>query len=368
MKNYLNFETEVKNLENELEQLKDPYNQGGLSEVDTSKISELQKKIEDKLKYIYSNLNPWETALVARHENRPKAKFFIDNLFDNFISLSGDRFYGEDKSVIAGFGKFNKISVLVLGQEKGDNLETRIERNFGMMRPEGYRKTIRLMKLADKFNIPIISFIDTPGAYPGVGAEERGQAEAIAKSIECCMELKVPTISIIIGEGGSGGAIALASSNKVLMLQNAIYSVISPEGCATILWRDPQKTLEASKAMKMSSSDLLKLEIIDEIIDEPIGGAHRDKDLVLHNVKNSIEKNLNFFSEMDKDQILNHRKNKFLSIGRTKGFSSKTGVSEKLSVKDNLIDKWKNIFKKQNKIIYIALSFVILIIFVLFNL
>jgi len=286
MKNYLNFETDIKNLELELEQLKDPYNQEGLSEVNTNKISQLQTLIDSKLKEIYSNLDPWQTTLVARHENRPKAKYFIENLFTDFIPLSGDRYYAEDKSVIAGLGKFEKVSVLIVGQEKGEDLETRIERNFGMMRPEGYRKVIRLMKLADKFNIPVISFIDTPGAYPGVGAEERGQAEAIAKSIECCMELKVPTISIIIGEGGSGGAIALASSNKVLMLENAIYSVISPEGCATILWRDPKKTLEASKAMKLSSKDLLSLEIIDEIIEEPTGGGHRDKDLIFKYVKN----------------------------------------------------------------------------------
>ncbi len=237
MKNYLNFETDIKNLENELEKLKDPYNQEGLSEVDTKNISKIQNEIDDKLKDIYSNLNPWQTTQVARHEDRPKAKYFIDNIFEDFIALSGDRFYGEDQSVICGFAKFENKSVLVIGQEKGDNLETRIERNFGMMRPEGYRKTMRLMRLANKFKIPVISFIDTPGAYPGVGAEERGQAEAIARSIECCMELTVPTISIIIGEGGSGGAIALASSNKVLMLENAIYSVISPEGCATILWR-----------------------------------------------------------------------------------------------------------------------------------
>ena len=219
MKNYLSFETNIKDLESEIEKLKDPYNQDGLSEVDTQKISESQQEIDAKLKEIYSNLDPWQTTLVARHEDRPKAKFFIDNLFEDFISLSGDRFYGEDKSVLAGFAKFNEKSVLVIGQEKGDSLETRIERNFGMMRPEGYRKTIRLMKLADKFNIPIISFIDTPGAYPGVGAEERGQAEAIAKSIECCMLLSVPTFAIVIGEGGSGGAIALASANKVLMLE-----------------------------------------------------------------------------------------------------------------------------------------------------
>ena len=211
------------------------------------------------MKEIYSNLDPWQTTLVARHEDRPKAKFFIDNLFEDFIPLSGDRFYGEDKSVLVGFAKFNEKSVLVIGQEKGDSLESRIERNFGMMRPEGYRKTIRLMKLANKFNIPIISFIDTPGAYPGVGAEERGQAEAIAKSIECCMELNVPTLAIVIGEGGSGGAVALASSNKVIMLENAIYSVISPEGCATILWRDPKKTLRGSKSNEVISKRFIRI-------------------------------------------------------------------------------------------------------------
>jgi len=362
MKNYLNFETEVKNLEIELEKLKDPYNQEGLSEVDTKNISKVQKEIDEKLKDIYSNLNPWQTTLVARHENRPKAKFFIDHLFENFTPLSGDRFYGEDKSVIAGFAKFNNSSILVIGQEKGDNLESRIERNFGMMRPEGYRKTIRLMKHADKFRIPIISFIDTPGAYPGVGAEERGQAEAIAKSIECCMELSVPTISIIIGEGGSGGAIALASSNKVLMLQNAIYSVISPEGCATILWRDPKKTLEASKAMRLSSKDLLSLDIIDEIISEPIGGAHRDKDLILDNVRVSIKKNLEFFSTMDKNEIINQRKNKFLSIGRKKGFVAQAD-SEKLSMKKSTLDKLK-IYKK-TVYITIAIIFIVSIIFFL---
>jgi len=360
MKNYLNFETEVKNLEIELEKLKDPYNQEGLSEVDTKNISKVQNEIDDKLKDIYSNLNPWQTALVARHEDRPKAKFFIENLFENFITLSGDRFYGEDKSVIAGFGKFNNISVLVIGQEKGDNLESRIERNFGMMRPEGYRKSIRLMKLADKFNIPIISFIDTPGAYPGVGAEERGQAEAIAKSIECCMELSVPTISIIIGEGGSGGAIALASSNKVLMFQNAIYSVISPEGCATILWRDPKKTLEASKAMKLSSKDLLSLNIIDEIISEPIGGAHRDRDLILDNVRASIKKNLEFFSTMNKNEIINHRKNKFLSIGRNKGFAIQTDT-EKLSMKKSILDKLIN----NRKITYVTIALILMMLSVI---
>jgi acetyl-CoA carboxylase carboxyl transferase subunit alpha len=333
MKNYLNFEADIKNLEIEIEKLKDPYNKDGLSEVDTKKISESQEEINKKLQEIYSNLDPWETTLVARHEDRPKAKFFIDNLFEDFIPLSGDRFYGEDKSVITGFAKFNQKSVLVIGQEKGDSLETRIERNFGMMRPEGYRKTIRLMKLANKFNIPIISFIDTPGAYPGVGAEERGQAEAIAKSIECCMSLSVPTFAIVVGEGGSGGAIALASSNKVIMLENAIYSVISPEGCATILWRDPKKTLDAAKAMKLSSKDLLELKVIDEIIPEPIGGAHRDRDLIIDNVRKSIESNLNEFINMSGEDVLNHRKNKFLTIGRSKGFVSQLDDMSALSIK-----------------------------------
>ena len=335
MKNYLNFETDIKNLENEIEKLKDPYNQDGLSEVDTKKISETQKELDKRLHDIYSTLDPWQTTLVARHEDRPKAKFFIENLFEDFIPLSGDRFYGEDKSVIAGFAKFNAKSVLVIGQEKGDSLETRIDRNFGMMRPEGYRKTVRLMKLADKFNIPIISFIDTPGAYPGVGAEERGQAEAIAKSIECCMQLNVPTFAIVIGEGGSGGAIALASSNKVIMLENAIYSVISPEGCATILWRDPKKTLDAAKAMKLSSKELLNLRVIDEIVKEPAGGAHRDRDLILNNVRKSIENNLNEFLNMTREEVLNHRKNKFLMIGRNKGFISQTDDLSALSLKKN---------------------------------
>jgi len=320
MKNYLNFENDIKDLESELDKLKDPYNQSGLTEVDTQKISKTETELDNKLKSIYSKLDPWEITLVARHEDRPRSKFFIENLFKDFVPLSGDRHYGEDKSVISGFAKFNNQSVLVIGQEKGDDLDSRIERNFGMMRPEGYRKTIRLMELADRFNIPIISFIDTPGAYPGVGAEERGQAEAIAKSIECCMKLKVPSLAIIIGEGGSGGAIALASSSKVIMFENAIYSVISPEGCATILWKDPKKMLDAAKAMKLSAKDLLELQIIDEIITEPTGGAHRDKNLMLENLRVSISKNLDFFKTMSPEEIFDNRKNKFLRIGRTKGF------------------------------------------------
>ena len=357
MKNYLNFENEIKDLETELDKLKDPYNQSGLSEVDTQKISQTQKELDKKLETIYSNLDPWQTTLVARHEDRPKSKFFIDNLFEDFILLSGDRNYGEDKSVITGFAKFNGQSVLVIGQEKGDDLDARIERNFGMMRPEGYRKTIRLMELADKFNIPVISFIDTPGAYPGVGAEERGQAEAIAKSIECCMELKVPTIAIIIGEGGSGGAIALASSNKVIMFENAIYSVISPEGCATILWRDPKKMLDAAKAMKLSAKDLLKLKVIDEIIPEPLGGAHRDRDMMLENLKTSITQNLDYFKELSPVEIANERKNKFLKIGRNDGFISTTEDLSSLTIKKN---HFENILKSKKVQIGIGIGVILL--------
>ena len=358
MKNYLNFESDIKNLEDELDKLKDPYNQSGLSEVDTQKISQIQNELDEKLKMVYANLDPWQTTMVARHEDRPKSKFFIDNLFEDFIPLSGDRFYGEDLSVLCGFAKFNGLSVLVIGQEKGEDLDSRIKRNFGMMRPEGYRKTIRLMQLADKFNIPIISFIDTPGAYPGFGAEERGQAEAIAKSIECCMKLKVPTIAIVIGEGGSGGAIALASSNKVLMLENAIYSVISPEGCATILWRDPKKMLDAAKAMKLSAKDLLELEIIDEIIPEPSGGAHRDKDLILENVRNALNKNLENFKQMSPEEIFDGRKNKFLKIGRSKGFMSNLNELSSLNLEKSNF----NHFLKSKKIFVVGAGLIIFVI------
>ena len=363
MKNYLNFETEIKTLEEELEKLKDPYDQSGLSEVDTKKISKMQIELDEKIKSIYSNLDPWQTTMVARHEDRPKSNFFIENLFDDFIPLSGDRHYGEDKSVLTGFAKFNNQSVLVIGQEKGDNLNDRIKRNFGMMRPEGYRKAIRLMKLADKFKIPIISFIDTPGAYPGVGAEERGQAEAIAKSIECCMSLKVPTIAIVIGEGGSGGAIALASSNKVIMLENAIYSVISPEGCATILWRDPKKMLDAAKAMKLSAKDLLELEVIDEIIPEPLGGAHRDKDLILKNVRESIIRNLDRFKNMTEEEIFNERKNKYLKIGRNKGFIDNTNELSSLKPEKNKLSQI--LIEKKTVSVSLVLALIALLLFII---
>jgi len=368
MKNYLEFERDIKDLEEELEKLKDPFNKEGLSEVETDKISNLQSEIDNKLKDSYANLNHWQITQVARHEERPKSKFFIENLFTNFINLSGDRHFSEDEAVLAGFAIFEGRSVLVLGQEKGQDLEGRLKRNFGMMKPEGYRKCIRLMKLADKFNIPVITLIDTPGAYPGIGAEQRGQAEAIASSIECCMSLRVPIISIIIGEGGSGGAIALASANKVLMLENAIYSVISPEGCASILWRDPSKSLEAARAMKLTAKELLKIGIIDEMIQEPLGGAHRDKNQTVSSIKVVLSKFLEDFSNHSREEIFIQRKEKFLKIGTKKSFSvfSKQGID--LLKKDNFITLIKeNFFKHKNKLI-IIFTLILVLYFLLINL
>ena len=353
MKSYLEFERDIKGLEEELDKLKDPFNKEGLSEVKTDKISQIEKEIEIKLKDSYANLNAWQKTQVARHDERPKAKFFIEKLFTNFIKLSGDRHFSEDEAVITGFAKIEDKSVLVIGQEKGEDLDNRLKRNFGMMRPEGYRKCIRLMKLANKFNIPIITFIDTPGAYPGIGAEQRGQAEAIASSIECCMSLEVPIISIIIGEGGSGGAIALASANKVIMLEHAIYSVISPEGCASILWRDPSKSLEAAKAMKLTAKELLKMNIIDEILTEPIGGAHRNKEETILSTKKILIKYLVEFEKNTKEEIHKQRKEKFLSIGKQKTFTLFSGESHWVS-KNNIRETFREIFFRFKKEIIIV--------------
>jgi len=365
MKNYLEFEKEIKNLEEEVNELKSPFGSGGISEVDTKKIQNTQAEINEKLKETYANLNSWQRTLVARHEDRPKSNFYIKKIFTQFTLLSGDRYFGDDKSVIAGFGLIDNKSVLIIGQEKGEDLNARIESNFGMMRPEGYRKCIRLMKLADRFQIPVVSLIDTPGAYPGIGAEQRGQASAIANSIECCMSLTVPNISIIIGEGGSGGAIALASSNKVIMLENSIYSVISPEGCASILWRDPGKSLEAAEAMKLTAKDLLKLGIIDEVISEPLGGAHRDHDAIAIDIKHSIIKNLRSFESSSKEEIYDHRKAKFLQIGRNQGFrrSSDLNNDTGLSYRESIYQKIRSHFFR-NKLTYIGLSSLLIAILV----
>ena len=364
MKNYLEFERDIKDLEEELEKLKDPFNKEGLSEVEIDKISKIQSQIDEKLKTSYANLNEWQITQVARHEERPKAKFFIENLFTDFINLSGDRRFSEDEAVLAGFAKFEGKSVLVLGQEKGKDLESRLKRNFGMMRPEGYRKCIRLMKLANKFNIPIISFIDTPGAYPGIGAEQRGQAEAIASSIDCCMSLKVPIISIIIGEGGSGGAIALASANKVLMFENAIYSVISPEGCASILWRDPSKSLEAAKAMKLTANDLLKMKIIDEMIQEPVGGAHRNIEQTILATREALLKHLAEFEKFSEEEIFKQRREKFLNIGKEKSFQVFSSTNRWIK-HDSISEFFKKIlYKFKKELIIVTLLFFVVLIYI----
>ena len=356
MKNYLEFEKEIKSLETDLESLKSPFGSEGISEVDTQKIRTTEEEINNKLKLTYGNLNSWQKTLVARHEDRPRANFYINKIFSSFTALSGDRLFSDDKSVIAGFGLIDNKSVLVIGQEKGEELTSRIERNFGMMRPEGYRKCIRLMQLANRFQIPVVTFIDTPGAYPGIGAEQRGQASAIATSIECCMSLNVPNISIIIGEGGSGGAIALASSNKVIMLENSIYSVISPEGCASILWRDTSKSLEAAEAMKLTAKDLLELGIIDEVIKEPLGGAHRDEESMAQEIKDSVVKNLKYFENFSRDEVYEHRKTRFLKIGRDKGFIKSSNLDDNsLGYKESFIDKIKRGFNK-NKYLYLGLT------------
>ena len=306
---FLDFEQPIIELEAKIRDL-------SLLDDKNKEIFSLKKDINSFLEKTYEKLTPWQITQVARHPNRPHASDYINAFIKDFQVLSGDRSYSEDKAIISGIGYFNDESVIVIGQEKGSDTESRLKHNFGMARPEGYRKANRLMKLADKFNIPIITFVDTAGAYPGVGAEERGQAEAIASCIQTSLEIRVPVISIIIGEGGSGGAIALASANKVLMLQNAIYSVISPEGCASILWRDNNKAELAADSLGITANILKENNIIEEIISEPIGGAHRDHSLSIKNVEESIKKALNEIKAYSQDKLLLDRKEKFIQYGR----------------------------------------------------
>ena len=361
MKKYFDFEKPIEDIDKKIDILKKDN-----VKIDHQLITKHNQEKKLLLKKIYSSLNSWQKIQVARHSDRPHTLDYIKNVFTKFITLSGDKKFSDDQAIIGGLAKINDSSVIVIGNEKGSSMESRIKHNFGMARPEGYRKVQRLLTLAEKLSLPVITFIDTAGAFPGKEAEERGQSESIASSIAKCLKAKTPIISIIIGEGGSGGAIALASSNKVLMLQNAIYSVISPEGCATILWRDPKKTLEASKAMKLSSKDLLNLEIIDEIIPEPIGGAHRDTDLILDNVRNSITKNLDLFINMDENEILTHRKNKFLSIGRNKGFSSQSNINDNLSMQVSLFEKYKIKLIKNKLIIGFFLLLLLFLVSIIF--
>ena len=312
MRHTLDFEKTISDLQDKISKLKDSgSDKTSLVEIN-EQIEEIKVKIDKKLNDIYKKLTPWHKVQVARHPRRPHFLDYVKTLFRDFEPLSGDRLFKEDPALLCGFATFYGESVMIMGHEKGKNTEDRIKHNFGMAKPEGYRKAIRLMKLAEKFSLPIITFVDTPGAYPGVGAEQRGQSEAIAKCIEVSLNLKIPTLSVIIGEGGSGGAVAIATTNKVLMLEHSIYTVISPEGCASILWKDTKYAEEAAVSMKITAQDLKELNIIDSIISEPTGGAHRNTAQTIKNVGIAIRSFLKQVIFLDKNKLINLRKTKYL--------------------------------------------------------
>jgi len=316
MVTYLDFEKSLSEIEGKIRELNEIRLSADNNHVSVADISKLEKKSQDWLEERYSKLTTWEKTQVARHPNRPHFINYAEGILDMFIILSGDRLFGDDKAIIGGLGKINNQSVMLIGHEKGNDTKTRIKHNFGMAHPEGYRKSIRLMRLAEQFRIPVITFIDTPGAYPGVGAEERGQSEAIASSTDCTLSLKVPVISIIIGEGGSGGAIALAAANKVFMLEHSIYTVASPEASASILWRSTDKAKEAAESMKITSTALMDLGIIDNIIDEPLGGAHREPVQMISQVKTHLRDTLIELNKFTTEELIQTRRDKFLKIGK----------------------------------------------------
>ena len=313
MQSYLEFEKSIAELEGKMEELRHLSDVGDIKIAD--EVAKLQTRIDRTLRQTYTKLSAWQKVQVARHPDRPHCLDYINALIDDFSPLAGDRNFAEDAAVVGGLGRFRGYSVVVIGQEKGADTETRVKHNFGMARPEGYRKAQRLMKLAERFSLPVITLVDTPGAYPGIGAEQRGQAEAIARSIETCLALKVPILSVIIGEGGSGGAIALAAANTVLMLEYAIYSVISPEGCASILWRSADHAEEAAEALKLTSRDLLELKVIDGIIEEPLGAAHRDPAAAIQAAGEAMERALKELVDIDGETLCRQRREKFLTIG-----------------------------------------------------
>ncbi|HEY6669470.1 MAG TPA: acetyl-CoA carboxylase carboxyltransferase subunit alpha [Methyloceanibacter sp.] len=315
MRTYLDFEKPIAELESKVAELK------ALAASQPSvpieeELAKLENKAREALEETYSELTPWQKTQVARHPDRPHFRHYIDGLVQDFTPLAGDRFFAEDQAIIGGIGRLSGRSVMVIGHEKGSDTEGRIKHNFGMARPEGYRKAARLMEMADRFSLPVISLVDTAGAYPGIGAEERGQAEAIARCTDCCLSLGVPIVAVIIGEGGSGGAVAIATANRVYMLEHAIYTVASPEAAASILWKDSARAVDAATNMKITAQDLLRLGIVDGIIAEPIGGAHRDGIEVVRATGDIIVKALSDYDDMTASEIRKQRREKFLSMGR----------------------------------------------------
>ena len=315
MLEFLDFEAPVADLEGKIAELR-AMAHGDAKVNIADEVKSLEKKANKILADLYLALTPWQKAQVARHRQRPHALQYIETLITDFVPLAGDRKFAEDEAVVGGLGRFEGQPVVVIGQEKGSDTASRLKHNFGMAKPEGYRKAVRLMEMANRFGLPVITFVDTSGAYPGVDAEERGQAEAIARSTDCCLSLGVPLISVIIGEGGSGGAIAIATANTVLMLEHSIYSVISPEGAASILWRDPARAKDAAVALKITAQDLKKFGVIDEIIPEPLGGAQRKPEQAMQSTAEAIARTLNAYSNLSADLLRTQRREKFLNIGR----------------------------------------------------
>lgn len=313
MHQFLDFEKPIADLEGKIEELRHLSSDGDLNIAE--EVSKLEAKVERQLRATYQKLSPWQKVQVARHPGRPHAQAAIDHLIDEYVPLAGDRSFSDDPAIVGGVGRFKGRSVVVIGTEKGATTEERVRRNFGMARPEGYRKARRLMEFADRFKMPILTFVDTAGAYPGVDAEARGQAEAIARAIETCLAVRVPLVATILGEGGSGGAVALAAGNRVLMLEHAIYSVISPEGCASILWRSAEHAKDAAEALKMTAQDLEKLGVIDGIVKEPLGGAHREPAPALDALGAAIDRNLSDLVGRDGGELRAERRDKFLAIG-----------------------------------------------------
>ncbi|MHA3841079.1 acetyl-CoA carboxylase carboxyltransferase subunit alpha [Sphingomonas aestuarii] len=314
MASFLDFEKPIAELQGRIDELRDTA-EGGALDID-AEVERIQAKSDKLLRDTYARLTPWQKTQVARHPERPHFKHYVGRLIDDFMPLGGDRAFADDQAIIGGMGTFRGHSVMVIGHEKGDDTASRLKHNFGMGKPEGYRKAIRLVELADRFGLPVITLVDTSGAFPGVQAEERGQAEAIARSTEACLNLGVPLVASILGEGGSGGAVALAAGNRVLMMEHAVYSVISPEGCASILWRTADKAADAAEAMKVTAQDLLTLGVIDTIVPEPLGGAHRDPATAIDTLGDAIEAALGELTGRDAADLRRDRRQKFLAMGR----------------------------------------------------